>query len=77
MRKMETASGPPNDRGRLVTRIKMGPRLFKVCSFAASEADVDEAGYSPAVMLIFLWRKGWHEEKGTSSAESDNTSADR
>jgi hypothetical protein len=50
MRKIETASGPPKDKGRLVTRMKIGPRFFKVCSFAASDADVDEAGYSPTIM---------------------------
>ena len=52
MRKMETARGPPKDNGRLVTRMKMGPRFFKVRSFAASDADVDEAGYSPVKRLI-------------------------
>jgi len=47
MRNTETASGDPKDRGRFVTRMKIGPRDFGVCSFAASEADVLEAGYSP------------------------------
>lgn len=61
MRKMETARGPPNDRGRLVTSIKMGPRFFKLCSLAASEADVDEAGYSPLTMLILV-AKGCYRE---------------
>jgi hypothetical protein len=50
MRKIETVNGPPKDRGRLVTRIKIGPRFFKVCSLAASDAEVDEAGYSPATL---------------------------
>lgn len=48
MRNMDTASGVPNDRGRLVTRMKIGPRDFRACSFAASDAEVDDAGYSPS-----------------------------
>jgi hypothetical protein len=46
---MDTANGPPNDSGRLVTRMKAGPRLFGVRSLAASEAEVEDAGYSPPV----------------------------
>ena len=45
IRKMLTARGPPNESGRFVTRMKIGPRLFNVNSFAASDAEVDEAGY--------------------------------
>jgi hypothetical protein len=48
IRKTDTARGVPNERGRLVTRMKIGPREPRACSFAASDADVDEAGYSPA-----------------------------
>lgn len=47
IRKMMTASGPPKERGRLVTRMKIGPRRASACSFAASEAEVEDAGYSP------------------------------
>jgi hypothetical protein len=47
MRNTMTASGVPNDRGRFVTRMKSGPRLLRACSFAASDAEVDDAGYSP------------------------------
>jgi hypothetical protein len=46
MRKMMTAKGPPNER-KFVTIMKIGPRRFKVCSFAASDAEVEDAGYSP------------------------------
>ena len=45
IRKIETANGPPTERGRFVTRIKIGPRFFRVNSFADSEAEVDDAGY--------------------------------
>lgn len=44
---MDTASGVPNERGRLVTKINIGPRDLGVCWLAASEAEVEEAGYSP------------------------------
>jgi hypothetical protein len=44
-----TANGPPNDSGRFVTRMKIGPRRLSACSFAASEAETEEAGYSPPV----------------------------
>jgi hypothetical protein len=47
MRNMETAKGVPKDRGRFVTRIKIGPRDLSACSFAASDAEAEEAGYSP------------------------------
>lgn len=47
MRKTQTANGPPKESGRLVTRMKMGPRRLRVCSLAASEAEVLAAGYSP------------------------------
>lgn len=43
------AKGVPKDSGKLVTKMKTGPRLDSACSFAASEAEVDEAGYSPPV----------------------------
>ncbi len=49
MRKTQTARGPPNDKGRFVTRMKIGPRRLRVYSLAASDADVDDAGYSPPV----------------------------
>ena len=45
IKKMLTAKGPPKDKGKLVTRMKMGPRCFRVCSLAASEAVVLLAGY--------------------------------
>jgi hypothetical protein len=47
MRKMETARGVPKDRGRLVTRMKTGPLEERACWFAASDAEVEDAGYSP------------------------------
>lgn len=47
IRKTITANGPPAERGRFVTRMNIGPRLLGVCSFAASEAEVEDAGYSP------------------------------
>lgn len=49
IKKMDTASGLPNASGRFVTRMKIGPRCFNLCSFAASLADVELAGYSPPV----------------------------
>ena len=49
IKKTITASGPPKDSGKLVTIMKIGPRLFRLCSFAASDAEVDDAGYSPPV----------------------------
>lgn len=49
MRNMETARGPPKDKGRFVTKMKIGPRCSRRLSLAASLADVDEAGYSPPV----------------------------
>jgi hypothetical protein len=57
MRKTETAKGPPKDRGRLVTRMKMGPRRLRVRSLAASEAEVLAARYSPPVYLLVKGRK--------------------
>ncbi len=53
-RKIITARGPPAVRGKLVTMMTMGPRWAGVCSFAASEAEVDDAGYSPGG-LSELW----------------------
>ena len=44
---MDTANGPPKDSGKLVTMMKAGPRCFGIKSLAASEADVEDAGYSP------------------------------
>jgi hypothetical protein len=49
MRKTTTAKGPPNDSGRFVTKINVGPRLFNERSLAASEAEIEDAGYSPPV----------------------------
>jgi hypothetical protein len=31
-----------------VTRMNIGPRDLRLCSLAASEAEAEEAGYSPA-----------------------------
>lgn len=45
IKKTLTAKGPPKASGRLVTRMKIGPRFFRVNSLAASEAELDEAGY--------------------------------
>lgn len=44
---MITANGPPNDKGRFVTRMNVGPRRLRACSFAASDAATEDAGYSP------------------------------
>jgi hypothetical protein len=52
MRNTMTASGVPNDRGRFVTRMNIGPRFSRVCSLAASDADTDDAGYSPCRISI-------------------------
>lgn len=49
MRNMDSAKGPPKERGRLVTRMKIGPLFLSVYALADSEADVEEAGYSPPV----------------------------
>ena len=49
MRKIDEARGTPKVRGRLVTRMKIVPRFFSAYAFADSEAEVDEAGYSPPV----------------------------
>lgn len=35
-----------------MTRIKIGPRFLGACSLAASEAEVEDAGYSPKKRLI-------------------------
>lgn len=37
------------DNGKLVTNMNIGPRCLSLCSFAASEALVELAGYSPPV----------------------------
>jgi hypothetical protein len=47
IRKIDTAKGPPSDRGKLVTIMKAGPRRLGMRSFAVSEAAVEDAGYSP------------------------------
>ena len=49
IRNTDTANGPPNESGRFVTKMNIGPRCFRVCSLAASDADVEDAGYSPPV----------------------------
>ena len=49
IKKIDTDSGLPNASGRFVTRMKIGPRCFNLCSFAASLALVELAGYSPPV----------------------------
>jgi hypothetical protein len=54
MRNMMTASGAPNDNGRFVTIMKTGPRFLRVCSLAASDAEVDDAGYSPKALVRVL-----------------------
>lgn len=61
IRKIMTANGPPEARGRFVTRINMGPRFFKACSFAASDAEVDEAGYSPPAPKPIIPRATLHQ----------------
>jgi hypothetical protein len=33
-----------------VTRMNIDPRELSACSFAASEAEVEEAGYSPGAL---------------------------
>jgi hypothetical protein len=48
-----TASGVPNDNGRFVTIMKTGPRFLRVCSLAASDAEVDDAGYSPKALVRY------------------------
>jgi hypothetical protein len=54
IRKIDTANGPPKDNGKLVTIINAGPRCLGIRSFAASEAEVEEAGYSPPAPGIFV-----------------------
>ena len=49
MRKIDDARGTPKDSGRFVTKMKIVPLRFRVYEFAASDADVDDAGYSPPV----------------------------
>lgn len=40
-----------------MTRIKIGPRFLGACSLAASEAEVEDAGYSPKKRLISREKK--------------------
>lgn len=40
------ARGLPNESGRLVTKTKIGPRRFNAYPSTASEAEVEEAGYT-------------------------------
>lgn len=48
IRKKLTASGPPSDKTRLVQRMKIVDLFLRPYrSLAASDAEVDEAGYSP------------------------------
>ena len=49
IRNIDVAKGTPKDSGRFVTRMKTVPLFFNVYAFADSEADVDDAGYSPPV----------------------------
>lgn len=77
IRKMMTARGPPNDRGKLVTMMKIGPRRFKVCSFAASDAEVEDAGYSPDRELGGCCEERvTHISQHTSCPKSNNPSRD-
>lgn len=52
IKKIETANGPPKLSGKFVTIMKAGPRCLGVKSFADSEAEVEDAGYSPPVPTI-------------------------
>lgn len=75
MRKMMTARGPPNDRGKFVTMMKIGPRRFKVCSLAASDAEVEDAGYSPGRVSEYgIVKISAHINRHTSNPESHNPS---
>lgn len=75
MRKMMTARGPPNDRGKFVTMMKIGPRRFNVCSLAASDAEVEDAGYSPgSVSKSGNVRVRAHINEHTSNPEPHNPS---
>ena len=49
MRKIAVASGPPKVKGRFVTNMNTVPWLLRVYASAGSEADVEEAEYSPPV----------------------------
>ena len=49
MRKIEDARGTPKDNGRFVTRMKTVPLCFRAYVLADSDAEVEEAGYSPPV----------------------------
>ena len=50
IRKIDDARGTPKDSGRFVTKMKIVPLHFSVYAFADSDADVDDAGYSPPVL---------------------------
>lgn len=52
IKNIETANGPPKLSGKLVTMMKAGPRCLSVKSLADSEAEVEDAGYSPPVPAI-------------------------
>ena len=49
IRKIDEARGTPNVNGRFVTKMKMVPLFFSVYALADSDAEVDDAGYSPPV----------------------------
>ena len=76
IRKTLTARGPPNDRGRFVTRMKIGPLCFKVCSLAASEADVEDAGYSPPVPKPTIDQSPVKHDPRSGNVLTDNAPSD-
>ena len=49
IRKMDDAKGTPKESGKFVTRMKIVPLLLRVYALADSDAEVDDAGYSPPV----------------------------
>ena len=44
-----------------MTRMNIGPRDLRLCSLAALEAEVEEAGYSPVCLV-----KSGRQYRGTS-----------
>jgi hypothetical protein len=73
IRKIDTASGVPKERGRFVTRMNIGPRDLRVCWFAASEALVEEAGYSPRRKSVLVTVCEFVEH--TTSTKTNNSSS--
>lgn len=69
IRNIETDRGPPNDNGRFVTRMKIGPRCFRRCSFAASLALHSEDQVSPLVYIIIEGgSQTWSSSLGTKDS---------